>query len=53
MLLPLTKTQLLLIDHFSNTRFDSAFWALPHVRRTIRQLLAHIEYLENKREGES
>lgn len=47
---PLTKTQLRLIDHFSNRRFDCEFWASVNVRRVIRQLLKHIKYLEDRKE---
>jgi hypothetical protein len=43
---PLTKTQLRLIDHFSNRRFDCEFWSSPNVRQVIRQLLEQIKYLE-------
>ncbi|MBW2599561.1 MAG: hypothetical protein JRC60_05675 [Deltaproteobacteria bacterium] len=46
---PLTKIQLMLIDHYSNTRFDCEFWGCVNMRRVIRQLLKHIEWLEKKK----
>lgn len=48
---PLTTTQLRLIDHYSNTRFDCEFWVKPNVRNVIRQLLEHIKYQDSRIQG--
>jgi len=46
---PLTQTQLRLIEHYSNTRFNGEFWGCVNVRRVIRALLGQIKYLEGNK----
>lgn len=46
---PLSQTQLRLIEHFSNTRFDCEFWGCANVRRVIQALIEQVKYLESEK----